>query len=103
MWGHRNAFLHENNKSLHPHEITAIDKEIEYELSQGLALLPHSHTNLFSEALPVLLEKTLSNKLNWLTTVWTLRELHNSSYFMASNTIVDPLSRYRYLRWKHNL
>ena len=103
MWEHRNMFLHDTNSSLHPHEIITINKEIEYEHTQGLSLLPSSHTGLFSEGLLVLLGKTLPLKLNWLTTVWTLRELHNTSYFLDTNTIVDPLSRYRYLRWKQTL
>ena len=103
MWEQRNLFLHETNHSFHPQEIKAIDTEIEFEMEKGLDNLDPTYSPLFSYTLPTLLEKLHVNKLNWVTTVWTVRELNNPAYFLDNDTVMDPLTRYRYLRWKQQL
>lgn len=103
LWSHRNQYLHDTNNSFHPQEIQNIDHEITYERNKGLDTLSTSYSTLFSEPLIVLLAKTHIQKLNWLTTVWTVRELNDNAYFLETQTSFDPLTRYRYLRWKQQL
>ena len=86
-----------------PKKIQNIDHEITYERNKGLDTLSTSYSTLFSEPLIVLLAKTHIQKLNWLTTVWTVRELNDNAYFLETQTSFDPLTRYRYLRWKQQL
>ena len=103
MWEQRNLFLHDTNQSFHPQELKAIDTEIQYELGKGLANLAPTYSPLFSINLPSFLETSHVNKLNWITTIWTVRELNNPAYFLDNDTDMDPLTRYRYLRWKQQL
>ena len=103
MWEQRNSFLQNKNHTFHPQEIKAIGTEIESEMNKGLDNLATSYSPLFSTPLPTLLEKSHVNKLNWITTVWTIRELDDPAYFSTIDTDMDPLTRYRYLKWKQQL
>ena len=98
-----NQYLHDTNNLFHPQEIQNINYEITYERNKGLDTLFPSYASILSEPLIALLAKTHIQKLNWLTTVWTVRELNNNAYFLETQTDFDPLTRYRYLRWKQSL
>ena len=101
-WEHRNNFLHEDNNSYHPEEIKLIKKEIEQEWGKGLEAIPQQYGQLFQGSMESLLKKKHTAKLKWLTTVWSLREAQRSDYFLTIPTIADPLTWYRYMRWKDN-
>ena len=47
MWDHRNKILHDNNHSIYPHELEAIDGEIIQEMQMGIRNLPISQRYLF--------------------------------------------------------
>ena len=104
LWNHHNAILHDKNKSFHPSEIQNIDKELQFEWDKNIDTLPSSYPSLFPGTLQSLLSKTHANKLNWLITVWSVRELFNPLYFSNNvNSNAEPMSRYRYLSWKQKL
>ena len=103
LWEHRNNFLHDRNKSFHPKEINDIKLEIKYEWSKGIDELSNKYSTLFSKPLQHILELSHIDKLNWLVTVWTARELYNSAYLFENTASVDPLTRQRYLKWKELL
>ena len=100
MWKHRNKFLHETNYSHHPQEIKEIDLEVEYEWNRNLDLLSPTYSTLFHGTLEDKLSKPHRMKLKWLVTLWALRELHQPDYFTTVVTANDPMTRYRYLKWK---
>ena len=103
LWEHRNNFLHDRNKSFHPKEIKDIQREIECEWKKGLSFLSKKYTPLFSRSLQQLLELSHINKLHWLATVWTAREIHNPVYLYENTESAEPLTRHRYLKWKESL
>ena len=82
LWEQRNSLLHKTNDSFHPKEINEINLEIEYETNKGLDNLNFTFSSLFSDITHTLLEKTHINKLNWLTTIWTICKLDHPSYFL---------------------
>ena len=100
IWDHRNKFLHEENNSYHPTEINAINKEIEHEWVRHVDNLPPQYSTLFSGTLDDKQKKTHTAKLRWLTTIWALRETHNPDYFLTCTHEIEPMTRYRYMRWK---
>ena len=102
-WEHRNNFLHDQNKSFHPKEINDIKLEIEFEWRKGLDKLSNKYTTLFSKPWKHILELSHINKLNWLVTVWTARELYNPVYLFENTASADLLTRQRYLKWKELL
>ena len=72
-----------------------IHKDIPYEWDKNVNTLPPTYSSLFSGQLLTLLNKSHVNKLNWLITVWALRELHNPLYFSENtNTHAESMSRY---------
>ena len=103
MWEHRNKFLHETNFSYHPQEIIEINREVENEWNTNLNGLPTTYSTLFTGTLEAKISKTHRMKLKWLTTVWALRETHTPDYFTTTAAIADPMTRYRYLKWKEYL
>ena len=100
LWEHRNLFLHDTNKSYHPQEIQAIDKEIRNEWTRGLDQLPQKYATLFTGTLKHKLQSSHRDKLKWLTSIWALTEMQQPNYFTLISTDTDPLTRYRYLKWK---
>ena len=104
LWNHRNNILHDSNHSFHPQELEQINQEIHHEWTINLSTLPSSYNYLFKDTLQIILNKTHTNKLNWLITVWTIRELYDNGYLLDNNTeYTDTLTRYRYLKWKQKL
>ena len=103
LWEHRNNFLHDRNKSFHPQEIKDVVNEITFEKQKGLDTLSNKFHTLFSKSLQQLLDQLHINKLNWLVTVWTARELVNPAYLYENTSAVDPLTRHWYLKWKQSL
>ena len=103
LWAHRNNFLHDRNKSFHPQEIKDIVKEITFEKNKGLSTLSNKFDTLFSKSLQQILEQSHINKLHWLVTVWTARELVNPAYLYENTANADPLTRQRYFKWKESL
>ena len=102
MWDHRNKFLHEENKSYHPNEIIGIDREIRQEWSMNLDQIPPTYAALFSGTLEQKLKKQHSAKIRWLTTIWSLREIHTPDYLTNVQHTIEPMTRYRYIQWKEN-
>ena len=99
-WEHRNTFLHEEQNSYHPEERKLINREVEQEWTKGLDTIPTLYAPLFSGTLEEKKRKKHAAKLKWLTTVWSLREATNPEYFNQTSTVTDPLTRYRYMRWR---
>ena len=89
--------------SYHPQEIKDINKEITHEWVIGLGSLNNQHSSLFNGTLEDKLKSNHKTKLRWLTTVWTLRELQHPEYLSQAMEQSDPMTRYRYLRWKLHL
>ena len=96
IWEHRNKFLHEENKSYHPTETKAINKEIEQEWHRKLDKLPSKYTSLFSGTLEAKLKQQHVVKLKWLATIWSLREIYDTNDLSTTSTIADPMTRHRY-------
>ena len=104
LWDHRNKILHDENKSFQPSDIQNINKKIQYEWKKNVDTLHPSYSSLFGRQLHTILTKSHVNKLNWLITVWSVRELQNPLY-LTENTHpqAEPMSRYQYLSWKQNI
>ena len=101
LWEHRNKYLHETRKSIHPQDVRNIHQEIEYEYSKGLDTLPNMYQTLFQEPLSQLLERTPSQKLTWIYTIWSARETLNPAYFIEQlPASAQSAIRFKYVHWK---
>ena len=101
-WEHRNTVLHEDQNSYHPKEIKLINNKIKQEWELGADAIPQQFWPLFGGRLEALMKKKHTAKLKWITTIWSLWETYSKDYFQHNQSCVDPLTRYRYMRWKEN-
>jgi hypothetical protein len=74
MWEHRNTKLHNEGETIHPHEMEALDQEINLEWDTGLDQLPPQYNHLFAGTKADRLSNNVTQKLMWLTSIWTARD-----------------------------
>jgi hypothetical protein len=83
MWEHRNMQLHNDGYTIHIHEMEALDQEIDLEWDTGLDQLPNHYAHLFHGTKADRLSDNVTQKLMWLTSIWTSRdnEIHKVLHF----------------------
>ena len=97
LWMQRNEWLHEDNKSVHFAEASAIHSEIikEYGRQQWV---PPRYEYLFQKTIQVRLEESRTQQQLWLASVWAAQRQVNSDFDDA-----DPLATNFFRRWKRKL
>ena len=78
MWEDRNNTLHTTHSTTE--ELTYINLIINIELTRGLDGLPGDYTHLFQIQLDQLPQKDTSIKQQWISSVWSARELHQLTF-----------------------
>ena len=86
MRDHRNKTLHDNNHSIYPHELEAIDDEITQEMQLGIWNLPISQRYLFHGTAGEKLRWNVSMKIQWITSV-----RHSRNHFYPLNGLQLPV------------
>ena len=74
MWIHRNSVVHKEGKSMHQHEVEAVDRVIREEFIFGRNGLSQDYAGLFQGNVRRLLNKDPTTKVQWLYRVWTGRD-----------------------------
>ena len=87
IWQHRNQFVHQSGKSMHQHELEAVEHAIRYEYAVGQNDLPQLYSGLFRQNISSILAKTVTSKLQWLDSVWSARD------FLRQSQHLDPWPR----------
>jgi hypothetical protein len=70
MWDHRNQFLHNDGKTIHLIEMTALDDE----WRTSIGLLPPNYSHLFNGQLETRIDDKIQHKLMWIHSVWIARD-----------------------------
>jgi hypothetical protein len=95
MWQHRNDFLHNDGKTIHFQEVSAINRSIRIEFTRAGNGLPAIYQHLFQINIDDLLASSTSMKQEWLTSVWAARD-----HFTPNNGgIRDEIAEAFYTRW----
>ena len=76
IWEHRNSFVHNRNQNLNNKTILDINQEIHNEYTLHLDMLPQRLAPLFSLDVLTLIAKPQNDKMKWLFTVWSSRDVH---------------------------
>jgi ribonuclease HI len=97
LWMHRNNMLHDDNKSVHYEEASAIRREIrkEYRRQQWAT---QDHVYLFQTSVQDRLNDSITRQQLWLTSVWAAQRQVTSDFDDA-----DPLAKNCFRRWKRKL
>ena len=104
MWLNRNNTLHKEKLSIHPANIKNLNREIEFEFEQGIQELPTNQQYLFKSSKEELIAKPTHNKLKWIYTVWSARELINESYlYKEQEHTRNEATIHKYERWKKSI
>jgi hypothetical protein len=74
MWEHRNNYLHNDGRTIHSFDTKALNEEIKEEWTLGLDQLDPSYSHLFNGHLNERIEDTTSNKLMWVSSVWSAQD-----------------------------
>ena len=96
MWEHRNIHLHSDNYPIHQFELAELNSTIITELIKGPTNLPRRYHRLFKGSIQERLKDNIHQKRQWLTSVWSARELITNE---STNDYIT--SRVFYERWKN--
>jgi hypothetical protein len=97
MWEHRNNFLHNDGKTMHSIEMTALNEEIGLEWNTGIEQLPPKYAYLFHGTLQQRLEDKIKHKLMWIYSLWAARdnELHIGPQRTRNPDMVNLFARWK--------
>jgi hypothetical protein len=97
LWTHRNNHLHNEGKTIHSFEMTALHSEIRSEWETGIGQLSAIHDHLFTGQIAQRLDDTTRHKLMWLFSVWSARDndIHIGPPRTRNNTMVILYNRWR--------
>jgi hypothetical protein len=97
LWTHQNQHLHNDGKTIHSFEMTALNNEIRREWETGIGQLASGSDHLFTGQLTHRLDNTTHHKLMWLFSVWSARDndFHIGPLCTRNTTMVTL-----YNRWK---
>ena len=86
-----------NGRTIHSFDTKALNEEITEEWTLGLDQLDPSYTHLFNGQLNERLEDTISNKLMWISSVWSARDndITIGPMRIRNNTIVNLYKRWQ--------
>jgi hypothetical protein len=98
MWQHRNNTLHNDGRTIHTQEMTALDEEIRQESALGLDDLHVKYSHLFQQPIQELLNKPMTHKRMWIMSVWAARDNNDDDVRIIRERHRDILSIYK--RWR---
>ena len=97
LWQHRNDILHGDGSRIHSRDYRATNNQVIAEWTTGPESLSTTlHGHLFRGSLRQRLSSSISEKRQWLTSVWAARDNDNS----ASAYLRDATADRFYERWK---
>ena len=97
LWQHRNNLLHGDGSRIHPRDYTATNNQVIAEWTtvlESLSLTLYGH--LFQGSLRHQLSSSITEKRQWITSVWAGRDRDNSHL----NYLCDATADRFYDRWK---
>jgi hypothetical protein len=97
LWEHSNNFAHNDGKTIHLVEMTALDDELQKEWRIGIGQLPPNYSYLFNGQLMTRLDDKVQHKLMWIHSIWTARD---NQLHIGPLRIYNSDSVNLYDRWK---
>lgn len=99
MWEHRNSVLHNNDASTHRIDAEELTSEIRDEHQRGSVGLSFRHRYLFSYSLQRMLQLSVEDKKQWLTSVYIARDCaaRQNDHIQRQRL---PVSKTFYERWR---
>ena len=96
MWDSRNKHLHNEENSIHAQEGKDLEKNITIEMTRGMEGLPKRYQRLFKESTQFRMKESITQKKQWLTSVWAARDSIRIDGSLHSDGAAMPF----YDKWK---